>query len=451
MRRRLVAGIAGSLAGLMLLAPGALADDSSAEQDAAAEGGAWYETFLGLDAVHATTTGEGVRVAVIDDGINLNQPEFAGANLEVYPTSFCSIEIDTPVTNPSIGGPNEGGAHHGTVTSLYLVGNGTGMDGAPSIRGVAPGVDLFFYPVGGRGLTDACGTVGGISEAAAVDQAVSDGVDVISISLGLGESATPIEEHVGGALFDALRRAQQAGIVVVASTRNEGGTEVGFPANVNGVVTVEALTPLGTVSQPQNSTPQLDIVAPGANMFDLDASPADVWPALPGQGFGTSIAAPVVASAIALGMAAWPEATPHQVLQALASTARPLDGSPAGTGVHSDDWGFGAIDLPAFVATDPSGLPDENPFIRADGLPAPGDLAVTASPDPTPSDAPTTEETTDAGPTAEPTEETPEPSPTSEAEVDDGADALPFVLGGLALALGVVIVGVVLYRRRSAA
>lgn len=331
------------------------------------------------------------------------------------------------------------------------MGNGVGVDGVPSIQGVAPGSTMAFYPFGGVGDTEVCGTFGGIAEALAIDQAVADGADVINLSFGLGATPEPIDSYTGTPLYHSIVAAQQAGVVVVTSTVNEGGSELGFPANVNGVVAVEALTSLGAVSQPQIVSPGLGIVAPGALLPDLEESPEDVWPVSGPWGSGTSLASPIVSSAIALSMSAWPEATPNQVLQALAHTASPLDGSAAGAGTRSPEWGFGALDLPALIATDPTQFPDENPFLRPDGMPAPEDVAVAATPDPTPA----TDEATDEPTTVEPEPATPDVQSTSadadeQGEEDDGGSALPFIIGGAALVVVLAVAGVALARRRSA-
>ena len=95
-------------------------------------------------------TGAGIKVAVIDGQINSSLPVFQGANLKIYPTSFCNniTPADTTIAN-------EGSVHGSDVTAL-LVGNGTGTG---SVAGIAPKAIISFYADGNSdGTLNGCPT-----------------------------------------------------------------------------------------------------------------------------------------------------------------------------------------------------------------------------------------------------------------------------------------------------
>lgn len=180
---------------------------------------------------------------------------------------------------------------------------------------------------------------------------------------------------------------------------NSGGTYTGFPAAMNGVVAVRSTTPDGTLSQPNIVSNDIGITA-GESL--LGYAPGRKL----GQSFtrqeiihGNSFASPITAAALALAVAEWPDATSNQILQLLATTATPLTGAP---GVHTDDSGFGALNPYAMLTTDPTGLPDTNPFLRDDRQPSIAELAgyaETTSPSIEPT---TTEPSTTAADPAQP-------------------------------------------------
>jgi subtilisin family serine protease len=180
------------------------------------------------------TKGDGMRIAIIDDGIDISRPSFSGVGYQ-YPPGF--PKGITSATNGKIivarafpppgGGPrtrtafDSGTSQHGTHVAGIAAGNegitGT-VDGVrvPGISGVAPRAYLGNYRV----LTVPTPGFGpdgnGAEIAQAIDQAVADGMDVLNLSIGEPPTAgEDVVEH-------AIARAARAGVLTVAAAGNEG-------------------------------------------------------------------------------------------------------------------------------------------------------------------------------------------------------------------------------------
>ncbi|MEX5718494.1 S8 family serine peptidase [Geodermatophilus maliterrae] len=242
----------------------------------------------GLQAVQATTspfTGRGIRVAVLDTGLDLEHPDFAGR--AVTAESFVS-----GVTSAQDG--------HGHGTHCTGTACGPRVPPAGPRYGVASEAEVFV----GKVLSDeGSGDDGGIL--AGMDWAVSNGCAVLSMSLG----ADVAEAHPPYSA--AGRRALQQGSLVIAAAGNNADREngdpgfVGAPANSVEIVAVGALDPSLAVtwfSARSLAVPggEVDVAAPGLDVLST-------WP-MPTRYntiSGTSMATPHVAGLAAL----WAEAT----------------------------------------------------------------------------------------------------------------------------------------------
>ena len=404
------------------LVAGPAAGPATGVTDDPAEGGLWYYTVPGFEEIHASgVTGEGITVAVIDGPIYPDSPDLAGTNLVLPETSFCDEDDDgddlpDPVTS------RMPWAEHATTLSGLIIGTGTGVSGEPGVRGVAPGATVRLYV--STTLGGACELDGQDGVILSIDQAIADGADVINLSF----SGTTW----GTDRIAALARAQRAGVIIVAASYHEGGTDLGWPALANGVIAVESADVNLTLSPTSVTHPQLTVVAPGAHIRALTHSTN--W-----QGYelasGTSYATAWTSGALALAWSAHPDATANQMIQALLRTTSQSDGNLTRI---DDHWGYGTVNARNLVEIDPTTLPDVHPLLSQDPEAKPRYEDV-LDPEPEPTAEPTTE------PTPEPTQATPAPDPDT-----DPAGPLPAILIG-ALAL-VVLVGattaVVLVRRR---
>ena len=118
--------------------------------------------------------------------------------------------------------------------------------------------------------------------------AVDERVDLLNISMGQSAD-NPL-------LADAVTIAQQAGVVIVASTGNDGVSDAGYPADYPGVISVGAVDAKGIHMHFSNFSKKLSITAPG---YSVNAA----WPG--GQYVaisGTSASTPIVTGAIAAAM-----------------------------------------------------------------------------------------------------------------------------------------------------
>lgn len=351
--RRTAAAIAGAL-----LVGSAV--PASAVTDLAA-GNWWYED-TGVREAQATATGDGVTIAVVDSSVNTEAPTLVGAN--IGPGGVDSCPDGTPVQVIS----DDPGSRHGTDVSTVIVGNGQPVGGNPGILGVAPDAEVLVYSLGtdegesGESwLSTPCPDDSTGYMVSIVQDAVASGADILILTGALnGESAT------------ALLQAIKAGVIVIAGNPND--SVMAGPPNplspqayqFNGALSVENFGPDGERDDPVVGS-WVSIVAPGGKFLTYQPGEDGSWSEPTIGGASNSFAMPFVAGALAMVMEAYPEATPNQVLQSLVHTASHAQPDP----VHTDEEGWGLIDVPRLMATDPAQFPDENPLIREDGTPTP--------------------------------------------------------------------------------
>jgi subtilisin family serine protease len=238
----------------------------------------------GLEATRALTSrysGEGVRVAILDTGLDLGHPDFAGRT--VLAESFVA------------GLPVDDVNGHGTFCAGVACGPRLPSQGPR--YGVASAADLCIAKV----LNDDAGGIDG-NVLAGIEWAVRKDCAVICLSLGspvaVGDSYPEVYEHVAS-------RALAAGSLLVAPAGNESQrpdniAPVEHPANCPSVLAVAALDRNLTVASFSNGGLNPDggevaLAAPGIGI--ASAAPR---PILYQTGSGTSMAAPFVAGIAAL-------------------------------------------------------------------------------------------------------------------------------------------------------
>lgn len=195
------------------------------------------------------------------------------------------------------------------------------------IRGVAPGVGINSVKVLGKdGGTDVTTLLLAI-EYIMHQQALNPKYRyVVNMSLG-GDIGTTTYNAVDEAVANAI----EAGIVFVVAAGNEGiDASTVSPAHVAGAITVGAYGRNGSFSDFSNYGPAVDLLAPGEDIASLSRTYEEQGTLIIAS--GTSHAAPHVAGAAALYLAANPNATPGEVERALILNAQSIiQGAPVST------------------------------------------------------------------------------------------------------------------------
>lgn len=208
--------------------------------------------FIGADKLwESGFSGKGVKVGVIDTGIDYHHPSLKDAYKGGY--DFVDDDSDPMETLPDATKPIKNGnsydTSHGTHVSGTIVGQGDPEHpdaGKGWVRGVAPGADLYVYRVLGP-----YGSGSSEDVIAAIEKSVSDGMDVINLSLG-----SPLNNQYS-ADSKAADNASLAGVTVVLANGNEGpnAETVGSPASAQLAISVGASSP--PVHTPIFTSPQV--------------------------------------------------------------------------------------------------------------------------------------------------------------------------------------------------
>ena len=297
------------------------------------------ETTQLNDASDAGLTGVGVRVCMVDTGIDSTHDALSGVELTFK-------DLRGAATAPV----DYGLIAHGTLMAGILVADG-------HQTGAAPGISLGVAAA--LGADDDGGNSGDERTVAEAIRWCQDSfeADIISLSLGGEQDLDATRE---GATASATRRAVDSGIFVVAAAGNDGGSEddglVSVPANIPRVITVGATNIEGQVWENSSRGSQErgngemrthphqkpEVVAPGVQIISTGSNNA--WY----SSSGTSDATVFVTAALALLLEAHPEYKPMPgsdgtcidvIKTALMNSVEPLHEE----GVHDDRSGYGEL------------------------------------------------------------------------------------------------------------
>ena len=293
------------------------------------------------------TTGAGVKVGIIDSGIDFNHPDLNVVGGYDFTTGSGAASAYAD----NISSCNGHGTHvAGTVGARQ---NGSG------VVGVAPGVQLYALKVF-EIINGGCAAWAS-NQIAAIDWAVANGLRVVNISIASSSALSAYQ--------NAINNATNAGVLVVAAAGNNSGGAITYPAAYTNAVAVGALTSSDQVAYFSNVGPQMWVAAPGAGITST----------MPGGGTGskngTSMAAPHVAGVAALLLQLNPTWSTTQVRNALRDGATDLSspGWDSGTGwglVQAPTGGSGGAPLALSVS------PASRSASVQQGGTAPGDQAT---------------------------------------------------------------------------
>ena len=269
----------------------------------------------------SATGGAGVKVAVIDSGVDCNHPE-----LKRNGVSICAAGWDFVNNDNDPFDDNGHGTHvSGTIAAAK---NGSG------VVGVAPGVTLYPLKV-----LDATGSGDFSDVIAAVQWAQSHGIQITSNSYGSnGDPGTLVKAAFDNSATTVLHIAAAGN----AGTCQANRDTVGYPAKYSSVVAVAATNSSNTRPCFSSTGAKVELAAPGVSVTSTVPSAEDP------SGFatwnGTSMATPHVTGVAALVMAAG-VTSPSAVRSILQSTATDL-----GVAGRDTFYGYGLVNATAAVA-----------------------------------------------------------------------------------------------------
>jgi subtilisin len=275
----------------------------------------WGKFENAVDVRRPALTGAGVKVGIIDSGIDYNHPDLDDNYAGGY--DFINDDAD-PIDDRG----------HGTLCAGVVAAEDNG-EGAVN---VAPEAEIYAAKV----LNDK--GVGGTSDLiAGIEWCVDNGMQVISMSLGYAGSKS---------VHDACDAAYAANVLLVAAAGNGGnkngtGDHVCAPAMYDSVIAVAAVHPLDLRAAFSSTGPAVELAAPGVYVYTTVRGGGYGWFG------GTSAATPHVAGVAALAIEGGVTSA-SEVRAAMRSTAEDM-GDPG------RDWwyGFGMVDAVAATGSSP--------------------------------------------------------------------------------------------------
>lgn len=334
-----------------------------------------------------TYTGKGVKIAVIDTGINATHEDFYDSegnciisNKSAYFSSSDSSSLKKPHTMNfgMTNGRNDVSSYEDLLNGLsdYSGGHGTHVasmissqiNGVGSV-GIAPDAELIFIKCANEnGVFPSRNWING-----AIEYAIEVGADIINLSIqsyavsdikyGSSTSGTGYID-APTAYESSIKKAWDNGIIIVSAAGNYNTNYASYPANNDNVICVgalanESLDTKAAYSNYGNGGTKADANGKQVNCGDIDL-------VAPGGGYGanaksnssysdssyagTSFASPLVAGAIALYKEAYPNASQSDIIKALYESCFDLN--------NEEYFGNGRLDVKKFLSTSVDSLVD---------------------------------------------------------------------------------------------
>ncbi|MFD0557724.1 subtilisin family serine protease [Stackebrandtia endophytica] len=325
MTSRFLRGVAvGALAATLI--PGVAHADQTREDQ-------WYLEALDIAAAHEITKGAGVRIGMVDSGVDPDHPDLVG-NVEAGRSSWSGGEDG--LVDPW---------QHGTSMAGLMVGHGHGADGSEGILGVAPEatvVSASVYPPD----HDQESLESDVATEQAIVQSIRWLADQDVDVMLLAYSGPGSQEQ-----REAVEYAADKGITIITGTGNLSDDTFAFsaisdPARFKQTTVVAGTNEAGEHWDRSKVGREAMLAAPAENILST----------IPGGGYeyshGTSNSAAIVAGVAALMKAQWPD-MPWEIIQwRITETARDL-----GAKGVDQETGFGMVD-PVAALTETVQVPD---------------------------------------------------------------------------------------------
>jgi len=319
-------------------APFAL-DRTAGAAEGAGVSHAAFEMVGGLRALSIEPGSIDTPVAVIDTGVALEHPEFAGrlhAGIDTVDLGMGRLADGVYLVGDSLGmdfcARDETG--HGSHCAGVIGALGLGLP--RGLAGAAPVIPVRALAAAQVGAGDLVG-VGGLTDIDAAIKAACDlGAKVLNMSFGTPEDA--LDRHAPPPHADVVAYAVARGVIPVAAMGNSGKREAFYPAALPETIAVASVALDGRHSEFSTTGLHVALSAPGEAVLSAGLSGYR-------ESTGTSHAAPYVAAAAAL-IAARARRRGHDLSPAEAKSIL-TRGARATQGGHSEQTGHGILDVPA--------------------------------------------------------------------------------------------------------
>jgi subtilisin family serine protease len=254
-------------------------------------------------------TGKGVKVAVLDTGININHPDLKIAGGVSFVSYTTSLDDDNG---------------HGTHVAGIIAAQNNDF----GIVGVAPDVSLYSVKVlDSKGEGNYSDIIKGI------EWCLQNKINIINLSLASTEGSYALESEINKAISQ--------GVIIVAAAGNYEDTSVTekpveYPAKYSGVIAVSAVDVNENIADFSARGPEIDLAAPGVEVTSTYLSNSYAIDS------GTSMAAPFVTGILALYEEAYPTKTNSDIQTMIEKQALDI-------GAQGVDplYGYGMVQAPA--------------------------------------------------------------------------------------------------------
>ncbi|MFD4669369.1 S8 family peptidase [Lentzea sp. NPDC058450] len=306
-------------------------------------------------AYAAGLTGKGVKVAVLDTGVDNTHPDLADREIGERNFSSSADNVD----------------RYGHGTHVASIVAGTGAKSGGKYHGVAPEAQILDVKVlGDNGSGNDSGIIAGM------EWAVEQGAQIINMSLGGYDTpeVDPLEEAV-----NRLTADKGALFVVAAGNLGPSARTIGSPGSATSALTVGAVDRDDEIAEfsargpSQSGTLKPDLTAPGVGIVAALHAAGKIGPPV-AEGYtaldGTSMATPHVAGAAALLSQQHPGLTGAELKARLTGTATPK------SGLTPFEQGTGRVDVAKLIKQNVTSTPTSVDF-GAHQWPHTGEAALT--------------------------------------------------------------------------
>jgi subtilisin family serine protease len=286
-----------------------------------------------------STAGQGIKIGVIDDGVDQRHPFFNMSGFTMppgFPKGRTAYTTRKVIVARAFAPPSPKWRYasrpfdpvfseHAThVAGIAAGDHGVNAESGRRVSGIAPKAYIGNYKVLTIPTDSGVGLDGNSAEiAAGIESAVRDGMDVINLSLG-----EPEIERGRDLVVKAIDAAADAGVVPALAAGNDydevGRGSVGSPGTASKAITSAAVSKRRVIASFSSAGPTAislqfkpDVSAPGVNILSSVPGGWDAWD-------GTSMASPHVAGGAALLRQRHPGWTVAQIKSALVQTGRPV-------------------------------------------------------------------------------------------------------------------------------